>query len=173
MVATVEQHAWTERVLGIDLAALRDSTANPASGIVTTASLDELGLDTTDVWQAACAAFRVASDEVDAQISKLQGELRDSDDPELNEISELGLNAMTGNTRVPLQTAIREAGDGAVQHLRATVPKLRSAIDSFRKQLTSDRRVAACDANPFGIDMSIRATYESALDQMLDVIDMV
>lgn len=161
MAATAEQDDWIYRVLGVD------AVDGPAP------SLAELGLDVSDVWSSAREAFNRASDEVDGQVTALQAALREDADPELDDIAELGLNAMTGSTRVPLQAALMDAGSGDAARLQKASPKLRSAIRAFRSALKSDPRIAACDDNPFGVDVSIRDTYESALDQLEYAIDEV
>ena len=163
-MATIEQNDWVARVLGVG--------ANTSPGVPEGESLDlaALGLDTSDLWQGAVQTFQNAVEAVDGQISELQATLRDSDDPELHEIAEFGLNGVTGNTRVPLMAAMREAGDGGAAQLTAAKPKLTRAIDAFRKQLASEPRIAACDTNPFDVPVAIQSTYEDALDQLENVL---
>ena len=42
-------------------------------------------------------------------------------------------------------------------------PKLLKAIQEFRTHIETDERVEACDTNPYGVAMSIRATLGPAL----------
>jgi hypothetical protein len=111
--------------------------------------------------QSAIAQFRAASAAVDAQITALQHALTASDDEELREIGDYGLNAVTGNFRVPLMAALLDIERGADPG-----QKLASAIEAFRDHLETDDQVEACDDNPFGVAVSIRATLIPALDQL-------
>jgi hypothetical protein len=167
-VANEEQAAWVERVLGIRLDALPtlDELDDPeVDPTAEKAELQELGLEVADLWQGAVQSFRAASDEVNKQIQQLQAALRETDDPDLHDIAEFGLNALTGNTRVPLMAAITEAGTGSPEQLRAAAPKLLKAVGAFRARLASPE-VRACDSNPFGVDMAIEQTFTGALDQL-------
>jgi hypothetical protein len=154
------QDEWVRRTLGI--------TLNRDDGL-DEAELAELGLDLTDMWVAAREAFQRATEQVDTQISALQAALRDSDDPDYEEIAEFGLNGLTDNTRVPLQAAILEAKAGTTVELRAAAPKLIKAVAAFRSQLSSDARIEACDDNPLDVEVFIRETYGDALDRIEDV----
>lgn len=165
MPASLEKNAWVTRVLGVQVAS-ESETAEEEFG----ADLDELGLDVSDIWKAARSAFDAATESVDAQIKLLQQELSSSDDYELEEIAEFGLNGLTGNTRVPLLAALQEAGDGSKELLQSAGPKIEKAAQAFIGQLSSDPRVAACDENPFGVDLAIAATYQGAIEQLLDAV---
>ena len=114
--------------------------------------LPNLGL-ASDAWRAAIVA-------VDAQISALQGALRAGKDKSLHEIADFGLNAITGNYKVRLMAALYDAEAGGDRD------KLTKIAGSFRTHLEKDMRVAACDANPFGVTVTIRATLVPVLEQM-------
>jgi hypothetical protein len=148
--------AWAERFLGLDLGGEDDADM----------SLAALGLEPIDIWQAACQAFETATYSVDAQITDLQGALRDSDDLELQDIAEFGLSGFTGDTRVPLLAALHEAGRTDMGRVKAASSKIMQAIAAFRSQIMSEPRIAACDNNPFGVNVSIRDTYDGALEQL-------
>ncbi|MGC8477917.1 MAG: hypothetical protein ACP5NP_16320 [Acetobacteraceae bacterium] len=136
------------------------------------ADLKELGLDVSDIWKAARSAFQEATESVDAQISLLQKELRESDEADLQEIAEFGLNGLTANTRVPLLAALAQAGDGSATSLKKAAPRIEQAATAFIKQLSTDPRVAACDENPFGVPMAIVPTYQDAIDQLLNAVQL-
>lgn len=136
-----KQNTWITRVLGVTFADVGGSGAPP--------SIAE-----------AAAAWRAAVEVVDAQITALQSALRGTDDEELHEIAEFGLNAVTGNHRVRLVAALMGAERGSERD-RA---KLAGLIAPFRTHLENDERVDACDENPFGVTVSLRATLISALD---------
>jgi hypothetical protein len=165
MPASFEQNAWVAQVLGIEVGS-ESETEEGEFG----ADLEEFGLDVSDIWKAAREAFDLATESVDAQISALQKELRNSNDYELEDIAEFGLNGLTGDMRVPLLAALREADNGTKTQLQAAGPKIEKAAQAFISQLTTDPRVAACDDNPFGVDLAIAATYQDATDQLLDAV---
>jgi hypothetical protein len=142
-MANAEKDSWVTHVLGVNLAQI----GTPAEA---------------RSFPAAVRAWRAASDEVDAQISALQTALRATDDDELHEIGEYGLNAMTAGFKVPLLAALLGAENGAASD-RA---KLAEIIPKFRRHIDSDERIEACDENPFSVTVSIRATLIPALDQL-------
>lgn len=171
-MANKDQAAWVERVLGLRL------NAPPMTGAIAAspeapdvdptaekAELRSLGLDLADVWQGAVEAFRTATDAVNEQIKQLQAALRETDDPDLHDIADSGLNALTANTRVPLMTAIQEAGAATPPQLKAAAPKVLKAVAAFRAQLASPE-IMACDANPFGVEVAVGQTFSGALDQL-------
>jgi hypothetical protein len=99
---------------------------------------------------------------VDGQIAALQKALLASDDEELQEIGQYGVNGITGNFKVKLMAALMgvEAGRDADR------AKLAALVPQFRAHLDSSERIAACDDNPFGVTVSIRATLGPALDRL-------
>ena len=142
-MAEAAKNAWIERVLGYRFANARDGDGGGSL-------------------KAAAETWRAASETVDKQISALQSVLRSSDDDELREIGEYGLGAVAGGFKVPLMAALMgaEAGDPRDRQKLATI------IPQFRKHLEGDERVEACDENPFGVTLSIRATLVPALDEL-------
>lgn len=141
------QRAWIKRVLGVE--------PNLPGG------------DATDL-SGALAAWRDALAKVDGQISELQKVLRASPDDELHEIAEFGLNAMTGNHKIKLQAALMEAATGSGK--AAAAGRL---AESFAAHIATDKRIAACDANPFGVSLSIRATLGPALGALQKALQTV
>ena len=167
MAGSESQIDWVFRVFGIRLDALPtlDEIDDPDFDAETErAELQEMGLDISDVWESAVDAFERATEEADVQIRALQEALRETDDPDLHDIADSGLNALTGNTRVPLMAAIVEANGGPVK-LKAAAPKVLKAVGAFRQQLGSEQ-VQACDRNPFDVEVSLAQTYAGALDQL-------
>ncbi len=136
--------AWVARVLGIAMPR--------ATG----------GQDRPDL-RGAANRWRDASETVDAQIEQLARTLRGSDDEDLRDIGEYGINAVTGNFRVKLMAALIGAEAGNANDM----PKLRAAAANFRAHLQTDERIEACDENPFNIPVTIRATLLPALDGLL------
>jgi len=138
---------WVRRVLGVDISA---SSAPPAGGNFTAA------------WQA----WQDALETVDAQISQLQSALKAQDDDELQEISEYGLNGVTGGFKVKLMAALM----GVQRGNEGDKAKLPGLIDGLRDVLDSDERIEACDENPFGVAVTIRSTIGGALDGLAAAI---
>ncbi|MDE2005714.1 MAG: hypothetical protein KGI51_04035 [Rhodospirillales bacterium] len=174
MAGNAAQDEWVSRVLQISLKG-RGGTAEQSSvesegEDAFGSDLEDLGLDAGDIWKAARDAFQQAADSVDTQLSLLQKELRSSDETDLQEIAEFGLNGLTRNTRVPLMTALREAGDGSAALLKKAAPKIETAATAFIKQLSGDPRIVACDDNPFGVPVTILATYQDAVTQLLNAV---
>jgi hypothetical protein len=114
-------------------------------------------------WQAAVKRWQDASEAVDAQVSQLQAHLRNEEDPELQRIAELGLNALTAGHKVALMVAIRELAGGASAE---AIAEAKVAVDDFLDHLQSEPRIAACDENPFNVSVSIRGTLGPALEEM-------
>ena len=141
--ASETQRTWITRVLGVALAP--PSTGRP------------------DL-PRAIAGWREALDKVDGQISALQSVLRGAPDEELHEIAEFGLNAMTGNHKAKIQAALMDLQGGEANPRK--VAAAAALVASFIAHIGSDKRIAACDANPFGVSLSIRRTLAPALDAL-------
>lgn len=145
-MATALQREWVARVLGLTLPARgKDSGATTASE-----RLDKA----RDTWDEAISR-------VDNQIAALQTVLRNSGDDDLKAIADFGLAGVTGNHKVRLAAALHEARTGTLDEAAA----LRTAdlVADFRKHIASDPRVKACDDNPFGVSVAIRATLDQPL----------
>jgi hypothetical protein len=121
-------------------------------------------------WQSARAAWQDASDRVDEQLSALRRVLLASGDPELGQIAEVGLNAVTGNNRVRLMAAIREIDAAPGLAPQPLLKRARAAIDGLETSIASDTRVVACDGNPFDVPVSIGATLGPALAKLRQAI---
>jgi len=139
--ASEAQRTWVKRVLGVE-------RAPPVTG-------------KPDL-SAALAGWRQALDALDGQISALQAVLRGAPDEDLHEVAEFGLNAMTGSHKVKIQAALMElqSGDANPRKIGAAA----ALVESFMAHIASDKRIAACDANPFGVALSIRRTLTPALE---------
>jgi hypothetical protein len=148
--STVAKREWVERVLGIGL---------PQPGRAGTPEA---------WWAAARSGWQAASDAADAQIAELQKALRASGDDVLEEIAEYGVNGVTGGFKVPLMAAMREVD--AAGATPAAFAKLAKVVEGFSAHIAKDDRVMACDENPFGVAVSLRATLGGALATMQQAI---
>jgi hypothetical protein len=133
------KHLWVKRVLGVDV-----PTGGRPSGLA-----------------EAVAGWQRALESVDGQIAALQQRLRPAPDPELQQIAEFGLGAMTGSHKVKIQAALLDVqtGTGGARKAGAAA----RLVGAFLAHLASDPRIAACDASRFGVSMSIRQTLSPAL----------
>lgn len=149
---TVAQREWVKRVLGVTQPRPGNGRGDPATH-----------------WAAARGAWQAASDAVDAQIGELQRALRASGDEVLEDIAEFGLNAVSGDLKVPLMTAMREVD--AAGATPSALAKLAKVVDAFSARLASDQRVMACDENPFKVAVSLRETLGGGLGALRQAID--
>jgi hypothetical protein len=147
MSGTVDQRRdWIRRVLGFEIGA---SSGKPSVA-------------------EAVAAWQRALESIDGQIAGLQRVLRASPDPELKEIAEFGLGAMTGSHKVKIQAALVEVQGPDIRGRKAAAAA--KLVRAFRAHIASDARIAACDASPFGVSTAIRRTLAPALDALLSAL---
>ena len=149
---------WIERVLGFTFPDARQEPGTNAAGAAAR-------------WKIALDRWKAASEAVDGQIGALQAVLLRSDDDELKQIAEYGLNGVTGNNRVPLQAALIEAGAGDPPAMCKVGPKALGIIKGFRTYLDTSEQVAVCDENPFDTPVSIRTTLGGALAEMATALE--
>jgi hypothetical protein len=153
---SAEQAEWVRRVLGVNV-----------GGSSAAQSLNSATAD----WPKAREQWQAAIEEVDDQIAALQAALYDTDDDELEDIADFGMNGLTGDHKVKLAASMMDLGGGEQTAMQASGPKVRKLADEFRKHLETDERVAACDENPFGVKVAIRATLIPALAALIATID--
>lgn len=123
--------------------------------------------------RAVIGAWRQASEAVDGQIAALQQVLKGSDDPDLVEIGDFGINALTGNHRVKLMAAVLELERSQDTALRALAQRTLPLAGKLERHLAEDERVAVCDENPFGVQVSIRTTLGGALRELTSALSDV
>lgn len=138
---------WVERVLGVRLTA-----GSPG--------------DFKMQWQKSYAAWLDAVEAVDKQMEALGTECRKTKDAWLVRIAELGLPAVTGNHKTKMMAACRDVSMAPDDKLPAAAAKARQEITGFAQHLASNPQVAGCDANPFGVPVSIRGTLGAALNSL-------
>jgi hypothetical protein len=127
---------------------------------------DALGAGGGVDWGTVRNTWQIASDTVDRQITNLQDALRKTGDDTLEEIAEFGLNGLTGDHKVKLQAAMMQLGKGDGNTQAKLAAATLALVRSFRAHLDSDERVLVCDENPFGVQVSLRATLGGALAQI-------
>jgi hypothetical protein len=122
------------------------------------------------VWSAAKNAWRNASDTVDGQITQLQTALRQTEDSELHDIAETGLNAVTGDYKVPLMAGMFDLDQATGPRLKKAADKVKTLVTAFKAYLDREPAIAACDQNPFEVTVTIRKSLGAALEQMDKVL---
>jgi hypothetical protein len=151
---------WLSDTLNVPLAASGSGASQPAAE-------PEPDNSFSARWTKALERWQSAIETVDGQIATLQSALRSHENPALKAIGDSGLNALTGNHKVPLMAALmdvtRAAGTPGQAAACAKAEKLALA---FALHITSDPRIAAADTNPLGVAVAISATLAPALAQL-------
>ena len=148
---------WLERVLGFTFpAAPPTSESGPA--------------DILARWRAARDGWQSAVERVNSQIDALAKALRATGDTDLAEIADTGLMTVTGGFRTKMTAAMHELGTDDAAKLRKNGGKAAGFAEKLKAQLDSDAKVAGCDANPYGVAVSIRATLGPALANLAAVL---
>jgi hypothetical protein len=107
-------------------------------------------------WKPIREEWQTASETVDQQIGDLQETLLKSDDKQLQLIAKFGLNALTGDFKVPMMAAMHELLGATPANLKMLAAKLQATAAAFQSHLASEsKKVKVCDANPFGVKVTI------------------
>lgn len=113
-----------------------------------------------DVWNGA-------KETVDVGIEKLRQALRGIRHPDTDRIAEFGLAGLSGGGAHTRMTAALMSYDRAPAADRAEAAKaVADAMAEYRAFLGSNRLVALCEANPFGVAVDIRTTMDAALERI-------
>jgi len=104
--------------------------------------------------------------ELNQQIGALQKALWATDDDDLHDIADFGLNAITSGLKTKMIGATYSLGQGDPERQRKSAANALDVIGRFRVLVDSDARVRACDENDFGVVMSLRPTLSAALDRL-------
>lgn len=146
-MATEEHAAWIHRVLGVSLGP--DAPVRPAIR----AQPAEL-----------LALFRDSKDEVDVGLSKLQAEMRKTDDVDMLRLADFGMYGMTDGQGVGLMKALFDLRGAAPDKQAAALDAARKAAVAYKAKIFEHRLIDLVDRNPFGIDVGIKAKLGAALD---------
>lgn len=139
---------WVLRVLGVQIGSGASTPTDTAPPV----PLPEL----LPLWVQA-------KESTDRGIEQLQRALRGTNDPDLVQIAEYGLNGVTSGRMNKLMVALREAGGAATPEVKA---KVSGAAQEFRGFLAGSPIVSLLEENPFGVTVPLRQTLGSALDQI-------
>lgn len=124
-------------------------------------------------WALAKEVWEEAVAEVRDQMNELQNLLVGAEDEDLPQIGEFGLNAVTQSHLVPLRAALMELDATGADRLKTAAKRVQNLVVAFRKHIETSPKVQACEENPFGVNVSIRATLEpgfTALENGLNFI---
>lgn len=106
--------------------------------------------------------FTDAIGAVGVQLDGLRKALMASGDPELKQIAEFGLGALTAGHRTRLQASLMEARGTSGDKRAAALAKVATNASAFLDHL-EDQRFDAVDQNPFGVKVTVRKTLGGAL----------
>ncbi len=107
---------------------------------------------------SALAIWRDAKETVDTGISALQDRMRAHPLKALGRIADAGLAGITSREAVGMMVAVTEAERSTT----AAAPAVAKATAALRAFLATDA-AAAIDENPFGVQVNLRATMQSAM----------
>lgn len=127
-------------------------------------------------WAEAHQTWIDANDSVNDDLNALRAAVlsRAKEDPEyavhLADIADKGLNAVTGNHRAKLTASLLDIGDGSPAALAANGAKTLALVTAFQAFIDASDEIRVCDANPFGVPVSIKATLVPALGRLADAL---
>ncbi|MDK3073609.1 hypothetical protein QO034_10845 [Sedimentitalea sp. JM2-8] len=123
------------------------------------APIDTGGDDPLAVWNSA-------KESTDAGISALQAAIRSYKHPDLDNIADAGLNGVTEGNQTAMMRALMEFRGAAPADRAKKAVALVQQVDAYRGFLDSNRVIALCERNPFGVSVPIRAQLGAALDRI-------
>jgi hypothetical protein len=115
----------------------------------------------------AVQTWRAASENVDRQLTELAKVCRADEDEDLKIIAERGIMDVTGNFKAKLMTLCHQVATGAKgPALKQLAAKGAPYALGLLTHIKSSRRVAVCDDNPFGVNVTIVKTLGPALVEL-------
>ena len=121
--------------------------------------LDVSGVDPEEL----LAVWRKGIESIDPQLNQLVTALKQHENALLNEIGELGLNALTAGFRTKLQAALLEAKLSKGPRREAALKRAVSLADKFVDHVYDEPRFEACDRNPLTGPLTVRRDLGRAL----------
>ena len=161
MPSTGPQNEWVRRVLGVSPGAL----VTPRASRPTTADLTAARNGLVRARDAMTEGLSKA----DAQIRKLQAVLAVHPDSDLKDIAasaDFGINALPGGYRVRMLAALYDVDAAPAEKLPAALARLRTVVAGFETYIRDSDRLAACDGNPLGVAVGVRALLGPALAEL-------
>jgi len=153
-MATQEQAAWVQRVLGVwtasDVPGQQDGPPDAAAVQMEPAEL--------------LALFRNSKDEVDEGLSELQAEMRKTADVDMIRVADYGMFGMTDGEGVGLMKALFELRAATPDKQPAALAAAGKAASAYKKKVFEHTLIDLVDRNPFGVEVGIRAKLGAALD---------
>lgn len=114
-------------------------------------------------FESARNQWNDAIDEVNQQLNALAARLRQSSDPRLHDIAEFGLAKIMAGHHVPLRAALLDVAGANTDQQGPVIAKTINILTGFENHLSSHPYVDACEKNPFGVTVQLRATLNPAL----------
>lgn len=111
-------------------------------------------------WADARASWREAVEAVDARIAKVRAKMLSSGNPDLLDIADRGLPALTDNHKTPVSVAVLEVADSSGEKRERSARQAMQAIQAFRAHIDTDPMIKVLDEQSsaaFGVSLAIRA----------------
>lgn len=111
-------------------------------------------------WAEARASWREAVEAVDARIAKVRSKMLSSGNPDLLDIADRGLPALTGNHKTPVSVAVIEVADSGGEQRERSARQVMAAVQAFRSHIDNDPMIKVLDEQSsaaFGVSLAIRA----------------
>jgi len=117
-------------------------------------------------WNAARSNLRAAIDRVEEQLIDLAEALLKSNDANLIWIAEEGLSELVGGLRASATTIDKSTSKTPAKVAERAQP----ALAELAKKLDT-QQVKVCDQNQYGVNVSIKKTVRSALDELQSLLE--
>ena len=110
--------------------------------------------------------WRDTKESIDEGISLLQTQLKSHAHPDMRNIAELGLNGITQGNQAAMMKALMEFNKAPADQKSTAADNLLGQVETYRGFIKSNKVIALCENNPFGIDVSVVAPVNAALDRI-------
>lgn len=110
--------------------------------------------------------WRAGKEAADKSITALQSSLRSIGHPDLTQIAEFGLNAVTQGNQTALTAALMDYAKSSAESRAAAGQTLAAQVSAYRDFLGGNEIITLCEENPFGVSVDIRGPLGAALDRI-------
>ncbi|MGM9484618.1 hypothetical protein ACS5PN_25715 [Roseateles sp. NT4] len=124
-------------------------------------------------WADARASWREAVEAVDARIAKVRAQMLSSGNPDLLDIADRGMPALTDNHKTPVSVAVIEVADSSGEKRERSARKAIDAIQAFRSHIDTDPMIKVLDEQSpaaFGVSLAIRTDIGRGLTALESVL---
>jgi hypothetical protein len=107
-----------------------------------------------------------AKETVDKQLTALQKSLKSTGDKVFSRLAEFGIGGVSKRLQTGLLVSLMNLEQAKGDARQKSMDQALKAIADFQKLLTGDKSIALIEANPFGVQISLRQTLGGALTEM-------